>query len=65
VYNVKIVLVVLTLDFSIMLASAISAASVAVFAQKNQTITNVTPAGKQLLTHITAVIVEGMIEQIC
>jgi hypothetical protein len=58
-------LVVLTLAFGIMLASAISAVSVAVFAQKNQTITNVIPAGKQLLIHITTVIVEGMIEQIC
>jgi hypothetical protein len=61
----KSLLVVLTLAFGIMMPSAISAASVAVFAQKNQTITNVTPAGKQLLIHITTVIVEGMIEQIC
>jgi hypothetical protein len=40
-------LIVLTLAFGIMLASTISAASFIVFAQKNQTTTNVTPAGKQ------------------
>ena len=40
-------LIVLTLTFGIMLASTISAASFVVFAQKNQTTTNVTPAGKQ------------------
>jgi hypothetical protein len=40
--------IVLTFAFGIMLASTISsAASVAVFAQKNQTTTNVAPAGKQ------------------
>jgi hypothetical protein len=43
----KSLLIVLTLAFGIMLASTISAASVIVFAQKNQTTTNVTPAGKQ------------------
>jgi hypothetical protein len=37
----------LTLVFGLVLASTISAASVVVFAQKNQTTTNVTPAGKQ------------------
>jgi hypothetical protein len=40
-------LIVLTLAFSIMLASTISAASFVAFAQKNQTTTNITPAGKQ------------------
>jgi hypothetical protein len=40
-------LIVLTLAFGIMLASTVSAASFVVFAQKNQTTTNVTPAGKQ------------------
>jgi hypothetical protein len=39
--------IVLTLAFGVVLASTISAASVVVFAQKNQTTTNVTPAGKQ------------------
>jgi hypothetical protein len=40
-------LIVLTFAFGIMLASTISAASLVVFAQKNQTTTNVTPAGQQ------------------
>jgi hypothetical protein len=40
-------LIVLTFAFGIMLASTVSAASFVVFAQKNQTTTNVTPAGKQ------------------
>ena len=40
-------LILLPLAFGIILASAISAASVVVFAQENQTTTNVTPAGKQ------------------
>jgi hypothetical protein len=40
--------IVITLAFGIMLISAVlSGASVVVFAQKNQTKTNVTPAGKQ------------------
>ena len=43
----KSLLIPLTLAFGIMLASTISAASFVVFAQKNQTTTNVTPAGKQ------------------
>jgi len=40
-------LMLLTFAFGIMLASTISSASVVVFAQKNQTTTNVAPAGKQ------------------
>jgi cytoskeletal protein RodZ len=43
----KSLLILLTFAFGIMLASTISAASFVVFAQKNQTTTNVTPAGKQ------------------
>jgi hypothetical protein len=43
----KSLLILLTLAFGLVLASTISAASVVVFAQKNQTTTNVTPAGKQ------------------
>jgi cytoskeletal protein RodZ len=39
--------IIITLVFGLVLASIISAASVVVFAQKNQTTTNVTPAGKQ------------------
>ena len=40
-------LIILTLAFGIMLTSTISAASQLVSAQKNQTTTNVAPAGKQ------------------
>src|ERR1041385_356768 len=40
-------LILLTFAFGIMLASTISAASHVVFAQKNQTTTNVAPAGQQ------------------
>ena len=40
-------LILLTFVFGIMLASTISAGSVVVFAQKNQTTTTVTPSGKQ------------------
>src|SRR3569623_1276792 len=40
-------LIVLTFTFGIMLAYTISAASLVVIAQKNQTTTNVTPAGQQ------------------
>jgi flagellar basal body-associated protein FliL len=43
----KSLLIVLILAFGLVLASTISAASVMVFAQKNQTTTNVAPAGKQ------------------
>ena len=40
--------IITTLAFGIMLISApVSGASIVVFAQKNQTKTNVTPAGKQ------------------
>ena len=39
--------IVITFAFGIMLAPALSGASAVVFAQKNQTKTNVTPAGKQ------------------
>ena len=42
-----LLLIVLTLAFGVIMTSTISAASVAVFAQKNQTTTNVTPSGKQ------------------
>jgi cytoskeletal protein RodZ len=40
-------LILLTFAFGIMLASTISAGSIVVFAQKNQTTTNVAPAGQQ------------------
>ncbi len=40
-------LILLTFAFGIILASTISAASHVVFAQKNQTTTNVAPAGKE------------------
>src|SRR5436309_16045292 len=40
-------LILLTVAFGIMLGSTISAASLVVFAQKNQTTTNVAPAGQQ------------------
>ena len=43
----KSLLTLLTFAFGIMLAFTISAVSFIVFAQKNQTTTNVTPAGKQ------------------
>jgi hypothetical protein len=55
-------LIILTLAFGIMLTSTISAASQLVSAQKNQTTTNVAPAGKQATKIINQIPIRPLLQ---